>query len=189
MVVLSEWLYAEVSLAAGARARRLIPRRRSGRSMWLRARSISRRDIRWARLLIFRPAGNAPRASDISWRCGIGGHATFGGILSPRAGADRASERGLEDRTICTSAGRNRIPLIWRRLPTHDKDRALHPSFARRGLSAPDLSRRKTIRGAHRIGADAAAGATVIGGPCDLARSPAGPVCRFKLSAQLIKPT
>lgn len=41
--------------------------------MWLRARSISRRDIRWARLLIFRPAGNAPRASDISWRRGIGG--------------------------------------------------------------------------------------------------------------------
>ena len=33
MVVLSEWLYAEVSLAAGARARRLIPRRRSSRSM------------------------------------------------------------------------------------------------------------------------------------------------------------
>ena len=41
--------------------------------MWLRARSISRRDIRWARLLIFHPAGNAPRASDISWRRGIGG--------------------------------------------------------------------------------------------------------------------
>ena len=34
----------------------------------------------------------------------------------------------------------------------------------------------------------AAAGATVIGGACDSARSSAGPICRLKLSAQLINP-
>jgi hypothetical protein len=81
-------------------------------------------------------AGNAPRASDISWRRGIGGHATFGGILSPRAGADRASERGLEDRKICTSAGRNRIPLIlcdgWQH--TIKIERSIHPL---RGVGYP----------------------------------------------------
>ncbi len=79
MVVLSEWLYAEVSLAAGARARRLIPRRRSGRIYVVEGEvNIASRHSMGAapHLSSGRPdyrAGNAPRASYISWRRGIGG--------------------------------------------------------------------------------------------------------------------
>jgi hypothetical protein len=36
---------------------------------------------------------------------------------------------------------------------------------------------------------DAAVGTMVFAGVCDSARSSIGPVCRLKLSAQLIKPT
>ena len=135
------------------RERRLIPRRRSGRSMWLRARSISRaRHLMGAapHLSSGRPdyrAGNAPRASDISWRRGIGGPTLrlvefcflaqerieraemeagkFAPVrrteLIPRP---RDGPRALEYRHDAEG------PLILRRLTTLDEARALHPSCA-----------------------------------------------------------
>jgi len=104
--------------------------------MWLRARSISRRDIRWARLLIFRPAGNAPRASDISWRCGIGGprYIWWNFVSSRRSGSSKRKRIGRQDNLHQCRAKQNSSDIGDGWQHTIKIERSIHPL---RGVGYP----------------------------------------------------
>jgi Pirin C-terminal cupin domain len=113
---LSEWFYAEVSLAAGVSAP--LDRDPEERAIYVVEGEveIARETFEGPRLLVFYPGGriavraNAPGTSDASrWR-GVGGptlHLVEFRVLAQ--GTDRASQKRLEDGKIHAGAGRNRV--------------------------------------------------------------------------------
>jgi redox-sensitive bicupin YhaK (pirin superfamily) len=108
--MLSEWLYAEVSLAAGASAS--VDRDPEERAIYVVEGEveIARETFEGPRLLVFHPSGRiavrATRPARLMFLGGaaLEGHATSGGISCPRAGNESSKPKKIgrrEDSRRC----------------------------------------------------------------------------------------